>query len=707
MTNRRGESNDSNENPALIKWFSELNKDSENIVGTKGKSIAEMHNLKIPIPPGFIITTEAYNYFIENSPGLKEKIKGMLNKIDYENIPLLNDITEVIINSIIETNFPKNLEEEILDSYYALDASNLSEVYGSALDILQNAQEPIFVAVRSSPIFKNNIKNSLLVQQNSFLNIKGKSELLLCIKRCFATLFTPNEIYSRYKEGKKELPEGIAVIIQKMVDSNKSGTIFTTNPNKKDGNIIINSIWGLGEEATSKTIPPDEYTLNKNLEIINIDVANKEIAITRDSSGSKIIVPLREEKSNQQVLTKKEISRLAKLALQIEEHYKKPQCIDFSIENEEIYIIHTKDLEKEVEKKEEGPQEIINEKIETKQDNKIEKIIETKEKESLKEISPIQENTKTKIKLIVDSPLIAEKASQTNIKSAGLVKIENIILNSGKHPIYYLNHSIKDYEEIIFNGLSEISKHFDEMWIRTLNIKTNELLELEGAPKYNESNPRLGLHGIRFSLKNPRIFEAELNAIKKVSESNKKIGILLPKIISVEEIKKVREILNKINFNDAYLGVIIETPAAIQIITELCNEGINIASIDVKNLTQNILSLDKSNKDVSELYDELHPAVLYQIAYLTRVCKKRGVKCNLILEADRKYELAKFFVENAGYSISTDINDISQLANHVKEIEKEMVKGTDQEPRKYIPGGNKKEIPEINGIENINNEKKP
>jgi len=700
MNQREAENNSSDEKLELIKWFSDLGKNSENLAGEKGANLSEIYNLKLPINPGFIITTQAYEYFIENSPGLKEKINGLLNKINYEDRVLLNDIAEVIMRSIIEAPLPRLMEEEILDAYDSLGASDLSEIYGSALDILQNAQEPIFVAVRSSVPTGNNHKEGLATQQDSFLNIKGEGELILHIKKCFASLFTPNEIYSRYTKGLKDSPVTVAIIIQKMVDSNKSGIIFTKNPNNQDNHIIIQAIWGLGEGAASKIITPDEYTLNKDLEIMDIKVAEKEIAITRDSSGSKITVPLREEKSKQQVLTKKEIIKLARLALQIEEHYKRPQCIEYAIEGEDIYLVQTRPIEIEEGIRPENNEEQIQEEEIIQEENK---------KTSQKELKPLTTKTNTKIKLAIEIDSFSEKYTQTGIKSAGPIKIEKIISSKGKHPNYYLEKGkIKEYEQTIFNRINNIAEHFDEIWIRTSDIKTDEFQNLEGAPKEKEKNPILGLHGIRFTLKNPEILEAELNAIKRIKEKGKKVGILLPNITLIEEIKKVKEILKKIDFKEAQIGIVIETPAAVQMISDLCYEGINFISFDIKNLTQHILAVDSENKEVREIYNEMHPAILYQLSYVIRVCKRKGVESNIYGQVENKKEIIKFLVENNIDSITINAEEIEEIAEYVKGIEENMVRGTDKEPRKYNPKENKgEEAPLIKGIENLNRAKKP
>ena len=182
MVKKKDDEGNSDNKPDLIKWFSEIGKDSGSVAGGKGANLGEIYNMKVPVPPGFVITAQAYDYFIENS-GLKEKIKDLLSEINYEDTKLLNDVTEKIRNLIVEAKFPKDMEEEIIESYETLGAEDLSSVHGSALDILHNAQESIFVAVRSSATTEDLAEASFAGQQESFLNIKGNQQLLNYIKK--------------------------------------------------------------------------------------------------------------------------------------------------------------------------------------------------------------------------------------------------------------------------------------------------------------------------------------------------------------------------------------------------------------------------------------------------------------------------------------------------------------------------------------------
>ena len=758
----------------FVKWFSELNKNSGNIAGGKGANLAEIYNLKIPVPPGFVITAQAYQYFIKKS-GVWEKIAQLLEKINYEDTKQLNQATTEIREIIIKSSIPKEMEREILESYEHLDVRELESNYmETPLDVLRTSSEPLFVAVRSSATTEDLADASFAGQQDTYLNIKGNQNLLQSIKKCFASLFTARATYYRNKKGFKHEQSSLAVIIQKMVDSDKSGVIFSKDPSFKKENIILEAVYGLGEGIVSGKITPDRYVLSKDLKIIEQKIADKKLAITRDSSGLQIEVKLTPERSNSQVLKNYEIHKLSEIALKLEDHYKKPQDIEFAIEGEEIYIVQTrpittmggrvdsvdeKDIKGEViltglgaspgiasgkikiiENLEELHKVNQGDILVTKMTNPdmvvtmqkaaaivtdeggltahaaivsremgIPAIVGTKEattklkdgeiitvngstgkiykgktaETTQKEIQPVTTQTKTELKVIIDLPSFAERAAKTKLKKVGLTRLEGIIAESGKHPQYYLkNNKIQDYENIIFRGIEKISQYFEELWIRTSDIRTDEFQNLEGAPEI-EANPMLGFHGIRYGLKNPEILKAELKALKRVSEKGKKIGLLLPQIISVNEIQKVKEFLKEIDFNDAKIGVMIETPSAVQIINDICKEGIDFISFGTNDLTQYILAVDRGNEEVQYIYDEMHPAVLYQLQYVLRVCARNKIETSICGQAGSKKEMVKYLVENKINSISVNADMAEEIAKYILEIETNLVKGTDKEPRVY------------------------
>ncbi len=756
----------------FVKWFSELNKNSGPIAGGKGANLGEIYNAGIPVPNGFVITAQAYNYFIEKA-GIKPKIMSMLSAIDYENTDQLNSVVADVKKLIIEAQLPEELKEDILDAYETLGMGKLDLTSGSAKDILNVSAEPVFVAVRSSATSEDLAEASFAGQQETFLNTKGNDDLLEAVKKCFASLFTPRATYYRNKTGFKHESVSLAVVVQKMVQSDKSGVIFSKSPSYNDENIIIEAVYGLGEGIVSGQITPDHYLVSRELKVLEATVSDKKIAFSRDSSGKTKIFKLKPEISSAQVLKEHELRRLADLAIQLEIHYGKPQDIEFAIEKGEVFIVQTRPIttiEKRIESGDKGSVKdkgdailsglaaspgvasgvvkIIHDlkdldKIKTgdvlvtemtnpdmvvsmqkssaiitdeggltahaaivSREMGIPCVVGTRlatqklkdgdivtvdgyngkvymgatQKTEKKEIMPVDAVTKTKIKVIVDLPDFAERAAKSGIRKVGLTRIEGIIAESGKHPNLFLNGgNIKDYEDIIFKGITGIAKYFDELWIRTSDIRTDEYQNLEGAPKTVEANPMLGMHGIRFSLKYPAILKAELNALKRVAESGKTIGVLMPQVILVEELQAVKKMIKEIGFEVAKVGIMIETPAAVQLIKEFCEEGIDFISFGTNDLTQYMLAIDRGNEAVQSLYNEMHPAILRQMEYVIRTCKRYEVESSICGQSGSKKEMVKFLVETGIDSISVNADMAKEISDYVAELEK----GTDKDMRDY------------------------
>ena len=740
----------------FVKWFSELDKNSVNISGGKGANLAEIYNLKISVPPGFVVTTQSYDYFLEKAE-IKEKINEILKDIDYKNIKKLDESTSEIRDLIVNSELPKEIEEEIIDAYEDLSAEVPKNQ--SAHDVIKKSFKPIFVAVRSSATAEDLEDASFAGQQETFLNVKGNSELLESVKKCFASLFTSRATY--YRQEKKFKHEGVklAVIVQKMINSEKSGVIFSKDPSYQNDDIIIEAVFGLGEGIVSGKITPDRYKISRELKILNKEISDKKTAIIRDSDGKQIQTKLQEDKSKLQVLKDYELKKLSELALKLEEHYQKAQDIEFAIEGNEIYIVQTRaitTIKNRIEGKKELEGEVILEglaaspgissgKIKivksmedlhqinqgdvlvTKMTNPdmvvtmqkssaivtdeggitshaaivsremgIPAVVGTREatlklkdgeiitvngftgkiykgkiSETIKkEVFPVTAKTKTKIKVTIDLPKFAERAAKTKLREVGLLRIEGIIAESGKHPEYFLKQKkLQEYEEIIFKGVEEISKYFDSLWVRTSDVRSDEFHNLKGAPEEIEANPMLGMHGIRYGLKNPEILKAEIKALMRISSKSKKIGLMLPQIISLDEVKKVKEIMKDLNVDGIKLGIMVETPASVQIIKELCQEGIDFISFGTNDLTQYTLAIDRGNEQVQELYDEMNPAILFQLGYVIRICKRNNVETSICGQAANKKEMVKFLVEKNIDSLSLTPGAAKEISDYVSELE--------------------------------------
>jgi pyruvate, water dikinase len=746
-----------------IKWFFELKKEDIPIAGGKGANLGEMFNLKYPVPPGFVITAQSFDYFL-NQNNVKEKIKDLINSIDLENTAQLEKTSKEIRNLIENQQLPINLKNEILEAYHILSTENKSEasISQDALNILKNARESIFVSVRSSATTEDLATASFAGQQESFLNVKGDENLIEYVKKCFSSLYTARAIYYRNQKGFEEGKSLLAVVIQKMINSEKSGVIFSRDPVNLQENIVVEAVWGLGEGIVSGMINPDNYVVSRNLNIESTKITDKKIAIIRSGSGETVTVKLSPERSNMQVLTNGQICELAEYAMKLEEHYQNPQDIEFAIEDNKIYIVQSRPittLKSEIKEKGTlsgnillkglgaspgigvGTVRIVNtmadlskikkgDVLVTKMTNPdmvvsmqksvaivtdeggitshasivsremgIPAVVGTSEatnilKDGMKitvdgtagkvyegevsktrftEVKPIIE-TKLKLRLILDLPDFADRAAESKINSVGLLRLEGIIAESGKHPILFeKENKLNEYSEIIKKGIEKIAVHFSSIWIRTSDIRSDEFNTLKGAPEQKELNPMLGLHGIRFSLKHPQLLEAEFEAIKKVAlkYSDKKFGVMFPQIISVEELKQAKQILNKFKTNNMKVGIMIETPAAVQIIRQLCEEKIDFISFGTNDLTQFTLAVDRGNEEVQYLYNELHPAIASQIRKVIYACKEYKVKTSICGQAGSNPKMIKELLKYGIDSISVNADVAHDLSVYIKKLEEE------------------------------------
>jgi len=746
----------------FIKWFSELSNKDVPIAGGKGASLAEMYNLKIPVPPGFVVTAQAYSYFLEKT-GIKNKISQVLNNLNVDDTTALNKVSKKVREIIETAEFPQEMEEEILESYEILDTKKSEN--DNATKVLEKSGEEPFVAVRSSATTEDLADASFAGQQETFLNVKGSSSLLEKVRECMSSLFTPRAIFYREKKGFDHSKAYLAVVVQKMVASEKSGVMFSQNPTKAGKSIVIEAVFGLGEGIVSGQIKPDHYEVDKDLDdfrITETQVSKKKIAIIKNKEGKNETIKLDEETSNKRVLDNYEIKRLAQFARQLEEHYKKPQDIEFAIDEMGIYIVQSRPITtkvqtpsvseeisgsvllsglaaspgvasgivkiihdiSELEKVEKGdvmvtemtnPDMVVamqksagiitdeggitshaaivsremgipavvgtddaTKKLkdgdEVTVDGNSGKIYAGKGETKLVEILPIVP-TKTKIKVIADLPEGAERAAKSQAKSIGLTRLEGIIAMGGKHPLSFVkDNQMEKYIALLVNNLKKMIKPFEEMWIRSSDIRTDEYSNLEGAPKDEESNPMMGNHAIRFSLKHPEILKAEFMAIKEIADEfpDKKLGLMIPLVISVDELKQAKKIAEEVGISENIkIGIMVETPAAVQIIDDLCEEGIDFISFGTNDLTQFTLALDRNNEEVQNLFDETHPAVLASISKVIRACKKHNIETSICGQAGSKPAMAKFLVREGITSISVNADAASEISKIVFEIESE------------------------------------
>ena len=321
-----------------IKWFDEIGKEDVGIVGGKGANLGELTSFGLPVPPGFCVTASGYTKFIKYAE-LDEVVKFLMEAVDVENVDELTNASKEIQKKIKEKEFDPELKDEILSAY-----REFSENIG--------VKDPE-VAVRSSATAEDLPDASFAGQQDTYLHISGEEELLNHIRDCFASLWTSRAIYYREKQNYDHFDVALSVVIQKMVNSEKSGVMFTANPinNSKD-EMMINASYGLGEAVVSGIVTPDEYIIDKKTKkVIEKNIAEKEYMVIKNENGvGTRVVNVKDilgtDAVKAEALSPKELDTLVERGLKVEKLYGSVQDTEwgFDRDTKEFYFLQSRPI---------------------------------------------------------------------------------------------------------------------------------------------------------------------------------------------------------------------------------------------------------------------------------------------------------------------------------------------------------------------------
>jgi pyruvate,water dikinase len=314
---------------SMVVWFEDVGKEDIPQVGGKGANLGEMTKARIPVPPGFIVTAHSYFYFLEKS-GLAPRIREMVSGLDSNDSKKLQKVAYEIIKMLNDAAMPQEIAQEIAQAYGRLGGGP--------------------VAVRSSATAEDLPEASFAGQQRTFLNVIGEKEVIAAVQGCWASLYEPRAIFYRVYQGFDHFSVGIAVPVQRMVQSEASGVMFTLDPITSDRKqIVVESVYGLGETIVSGEITPDLYVVDKEqIEIIDKKIARQEWQLVRNTKGSKdpeeanIKVPIADALQSKQKISDSDIIALANIGKRIEEHYSSPQDIEWAKEGDNIFIVQTR-----------------------------------------------------------------------------------------------------------------------------------------------------------------------------------------------------------------------------------------------------------------------------------------------------------------------------------------------------------------------------
>jgi pyruvate,water dikinase len=313
-----------------VHWLTDISRADTPLVGGKGANLGEMARAGLRVPPAFVIDIGAWARFRERT-GLGAELEARLARIDVDDPAALQALSRELRAIVEDEPLPGDIADEITDAYDGLS---------------RQAGEPeVVVAVRSSATAEDTAQFSFAGMFESFLNVRGRRELLERVRSCWASTFHARVLYYRLKQGMPaEMPVG--VVVQAMVDSGKAGVMFTVDPATRDrDHVVIEAAWGLGEVVVLGQVTPDRYVLSKQSRaVIEESVGIKDFMLVRDpATGATKRVDLAEDpRRTGRVLTDPELEQLAELARRLEAHYGAPQDVEFAIEEGTVFVTQSR-----------------------------------------------------------------------------------------------------------------------------------------------------------------------------------------------------------------------------------------------------------------------------------------------------------------------------------------------------------------------------
>lgn len=306
----------------------ELRVDDVPIVGGKGANLGELTSAGFPVPGAFVLTTVAYDYFVGKAK-LNAKITNELKSIDKNSDQSLADASKRI-RALFETcEIPSDLKKEIASNYRLLVPKNTVG----------------FVAVRSSATAEDLPDASFAGQQETFLNVIGEDDLFDKVRKCWSSLFTARAISYREKQGYEHSEVKLAVVVQKMVNSEISGIMFTIDPHSGAKSIIVEAGYGLGEAIVGGEVTPDTYVVDKSkMSITKKRISTQKWKYVRGPTGGNIKVDVSADQEKAQKIPDNRVLEIAEIGRQVEIHYQKPMDMEWCIENNKVYLVQARPI---------------------------------------------------------------------------------------------------------------------------------------------------------------------------------------------------------------------------------------------------------------------------------------------------------------------------------------------------------------------------
>ena len=310
----------------LVVDLSEVSESDLATAGGKAGKLGELVRQGLPIPPGFVLTTEAYQAFVDGTP-LKGEIPAALAAIDSARPETIDSASQRIRSGFENAPFPPDLRTAIAEAYESF--------------VRRHAVK--FSAVRSSATAEDLEGASFAGLQETYLNVAGVDNILTAVRKCWGSLFTPRVLVYRQRKGFDHATVRLAVLVQKMVDATVSGILFTRDPNTGENHMIIEAGLGLGEAIVGGEVTPDHYVVDgATQKIVHKQISEQKVRIVRADGGGNRREDVPAAERNGQKLPDQRLGRLVSLARLIESHYRRPMDVEWCGDADSLYIVQAR-----------------------------------------------------------------------------------------------------------------------------------------------------------------------------------------------------------------------------------------------------------------------------------------------------------------------------------------------------------------------------
>jgi pyruvate,water dikinase len=311
----------------IVTPISDVGADDVGTVGGKGASLGELTAAGFPVPPGFVVTAEAYRDALSTA-GITTELEAALD-VDPDDPEAVSDAAGRARQVVRDVALSAEVRDAVRTAYERLAG--------------EDAESPP-VAVRSSATAEDLPDASFAGQQETYLNVTGE-ELFDRVRDCWASAFTDRAVEYRNRKGFDHAAVDVAVVVQRMVDADRSGVMFTADPSTGAPHTTVEAAWGLGEAVVSGTVSPDNYVLDADGTVESVSVASKEVMCVRDpDTGETVEREVPPDRREERVLSDERLRELADLADAIEAHYGTPQDVEWAIADGDLFVLQSRPI---------------------------------------------------------------------------------------------------------------------------------------------------------------------------------------------------------------------------------------------------------------------------------------------------------------------------------------------------------------------------